>query len=277
MLRRVPLRATSLGGAAHSVAPFMMASARLASPVTDAAAASGGGGGGGAPGAGGLDLERMAFLFGALPKRFVSWADFGALCARHGIADADAAAAAFARCGAVVTAPDGVHCHAPQAVRDACTAMGSPWNACADLEHAASRMRAEVARLRPAYEVQLARCVSARRATWSGMFAFTGVQLAVISRLTYFDLNWDTMEPVSYFLGSGISVLAFAFTMVRGFDFSSHGVDAAVVRAGYVSHPDVVAYFTALEEAERIEAAIADKSSWVRTGRLAVGKDPEQK
>lgn len=215
------------------------------------------------------DKEPLANLAADLPARFMKWSDFDALCQKHRVphnATRDAANK-LAKCGAVVISEDGVHGHAAQAVRDACEALGEPWNPVADLEATASSLRNDLKALRPAYEAQLNRAVRARRATWSGAFAFTGVQLAVFARLTYFDLDWDTMEPVSYFLGSGIGVLGFFWMLSRGFDFSNREVDREVVRKKYVAHPDVVKYFETLERLEKVEKEIDAIMVWVRTGK----------
>lgn len=212
--------------------------------------------------------ESMARLADNLPARFVSWPEFDALCNLYGVADSKAAANALAGCGAVVTCTDGVHGHAPQAIRDACAALEQSWEPTLEMQLRIAKLKKEVVRLRPGYDAQLSKCVTARRQTWSGFFAFIGVQLAVFSRLTYFDLDWDTMEPIAYFLNSGIGVLAFAFAIVRGFDFGNRAVDKRVVQSSYIKHPDVVKYFDEIEELEELEAAMRCKATWVRTGKI---------
>lgn len=161
-----------------------------------------------------------------------------------------------------------MHGHAPQAIRDACEALNEPWNPVASLESEAESLRKQLDELRPAYVAQLSKAVSGRRAMWSGAFAFTGIQLAVFSRLTYFDLDWDIMEPCSFFLGSGISILAFVFMLARGFDFANREVDREVVRKKYLHHPDVVKYFETVERLERVEKDIEKINIWVRTGMI---------
>lgn len=216
-----------------------------------------------------VPLYSAATLAADLPPRFMTWADFETLCAKHDIpqSEARAAAARLAKCGAVVVSEDGVHGHAPQAIRDACAALNEPWNPVSELESTAEVLRKELATLRPAYETQLRKAVSGRRSTWAGAFAYSGVQLAVFSRLTYFDLDWDTMEPVSFFLGSGIGVLAFFFMLFRGFDFSNRDVDREVIRKKYIHHPDVIKYFETHEKIEKLEKEIEAVMVWVRTGK----------
>ncbi|KPA80885.1 putative mitochondrial calcium uniporter protein, mitochondrial [Leptomonas pyrrhocoris] len=61
--------------------------------------------------------------------------------------------------------------------------------------------------LRPA----IARAAKWRRSVWGGALLFAGTQLAVISRLTYFDLDWDIMEPVSYCITIGTALVFYAY------------------------------------------------------------------
>ena len=231
------------------------------------------------------DFECLARLADALPARFMTWKEFDSLCGARGVRDSCAAAAALSACGVVVTSAGGVHGHAPQAILDATAALAptaaptsgadhttppTQWSPVANVHERATALRAEVALLRPAYEAQLAKCANARRRTWAGLFALSGVQLAVFSRLTYFDLDWDTMEPVAYFLGSGIGVLAFGYTLLKGVDFNNRDVDRAAIAAEFIVHPDVVKYFVAIEELERLERHIDTKTEWVRTASVVV-------
>ena len=48
---------------------------------------------------------------------------------------------------------------------------------------------------------------------WGGAMLFSGAQLAIISRLTYFDLDWDIMEPVSYFIGTGTALCFYLYML----------------------------------------------------------------
>lgn len=68
-----------------------------------------------------------------------------------------------------------------------------------------------------------------RKAVWGGAMLFSGTQLAVISRLTYFDLDWDVMEPVSYFLGTGTSLVFFLYVLRYGRDHSYDDFDKTFV------------------------------------------------
>lgn len=79
----------------------------------------------------------------------------------------------------------------------------------------AERRVAELAQQEMAMREQLrpaiARAARWRRTAWGGALFYAGAQLAVISRLTYFDLDWDIMEPVSYCLTIANALVFFAY------------------------------------------------------------------
>ncbi|EPY32408.1 hypothetical protein STCU_02826 [Strigomonas culicis] len=75
-------------------------------------------------------------------------------------------------------------------------------------------LRKEEAAMRAALQPAIAKAARWRRSVWGGALCFAGAQLAIISRLTYFDLDWDIMEPVSYFVGIGTAIL-FYFYFLR--------------------------------------------------------------
>ena len=41
------------------------------------------------------------------------------------------------------------------------------------------------------------------------------LQWGVFLRLTFFELSWDVMEPISYFFSSLWGIMAYAYFMVR--------------------------------------------------------------
>ncbi|EKF32036.1 hypothetical protein MOQ_004121 [Trypanosoma cruzi marinkellei] len=87
------------------------------------------------------------------------------------------------------------------------------------LEEATRRLEAaeaEEAAMRSELQPALLRAAKWRRVVWGGALCFSGAQLAIISRLTFFDFDWDTMEPVSYFLGTGTSLLFFLYFLRHG-------------------------------------------------------------
>lgn len=65
-----------------------------------------------------------------------------------------------------------------------------------------------------------------RRSLWGGALFYAGAQLAIISRLTYFDLDWDIMEPVSYCLATGTALLLYLYLLRYGEEHSCAAVDA---------------------------------------------------
>lgn len=50
-------------------------------------------------------------------------------------------------------------------------------------------------------------------AVWASM-AFMSVQFGFLARLTWWEYSWDIMEPVTYFIGSGMSMLMFAYFLI---------------------------------------------------------------
>ena len=72
------------------------------------------------------------------------------------------------------------------------------------------REQAMTEQLQPA----IARAAKWRRSVWGGALLFAGTQLAVISRLTYFDLDWDIMEPVSYCITVGTALVFYVYYLV---------------------------------------------------------------
>ena len=67
---------------------------------------------------------------------------------------------------------------------------------------------------------------AAERARWrsnvvvgSGL-ALMCTQLVVFMRLTYVELSWDVMEPISYFVGAFNAILVYIYFMVYQRDFS---------------------------------------------------------
>eukprot|EP00995_Heteronema_vittatum_P010000 NODE_5397_length_511_cov_307.590909_g4015_i0.p2 GENE.NODE_5397_length_511_cov_307.590909_g4015_i0~~NODE_5397_length_511_cov_307.590909_g4015_i0.p2 ORF type:complete len:148 (+),score=66.92 NODE_5397_length_511_cov_307.590909_g4015_i0:34-444(+) len=40
---------------------------------------------------------------------------------------------------------------------------------------------------------------------------FVALQMAVLARLTFVDLDWDIMEPVTYFIATGYATIVFAY------------------------------------------------------------------
>ncbi|KAL4423932.1 hypothetical protein ABPG75_001233 [Micractinium tetrahymenae] len=66
----------------------------------------------------------------------------------------------------------------------------------------------------------------ARRAAWRqrafvwGGFATQGMLWALLCRLTYYELSWDVMEPVCFFVGGAQAMLCYTYFMATRRDFS---------------------------------------------------------
>jgi calcium uniporter protein, mitochondrial len=75
--------------------------------------------------------------------------------------------------------------------------------------------------LRPA----IARAAQWRRCVWGGALLFAGTQLAVISRLTYFDLDWDIMEPVSYCITISTALFFYGYYLWQNEEHTYEGFD----------------------------------------------------
>ena len=66
---------------------------------------------------------------------------------------------------------------------------------------------------------------SAQRTTavvWGGL-GFMALQFGLLARLTWWEYSWDIMEPVTYFVGYGTAMAAYAyFVLTRQVRTSSH-------------------------------------------------------
>ena len=118
-------------------------------------------------------------------------------------------------------------------------------------------------------EVQKAcdRAASTRRFMWGGAMAYAGTQLAVISRLTYFDLDWDVMEPVTYFLGTGTALIFYGWMLYFRQEHSYEECDkrlvnAAVRRILVKQQFDFARYRTLTEDINATKKAIREAEEW---------------
>ncbi|KAG5475828.1 hypothetical protein CUR178_03541 [Leishmania enriettii] len=165
----------------------------------------------------------------------ISQAKFAHFCAAAHVEDAEAALAYLAAAGVVVVLDGGKLIHLRpvlyletlEMIHGAATTSSTSNNAtsaahskpsatgCSFMLEEAERRVVELAkrekemrsRLRPA----IAQAARWRRTVWGGALLYAGAQLAIISRLTYFDLDWDVMEPVSYVMTMANALLFFLY------------------------------------------------------------------
>lgn len=71
----------------------------------------------------------------------------------------------------------------------------------------------------------IAKAARWRRSLWGGALLYAGSQLAIISRLTFFDLDWDIMEPVSYCLAIGTALVFYVYFLCFGTEHTYSEVD----------------------------------------------------
>ncbi|RNF10522.1 putative calcium uniporter protein, mitochondrial [Trypanosoma conorhini] len=153
-------------------------------------------------------------------------------CAESHIEDSDEALRLLAEAGTVVPISGGkeVHLRPLQLVHmyeDLVVAAAGP-SSDFFIEEATRRLEAaeaDAAAMRRELQPAVVRAAKWRRRVWGAALCFTGAQLAVISRLTFFDLDWDIMEPVSYFLGTGTSLLFFGYFLRHGRSHSYRDYD----------------------------------------------------
>lgn len=172
--------------------------------------------GGGADG----DSERGAC------REVISRELFNRYCAESHVGDSDKALQLLAESGCLVSLAGGTAAHLRPAqflrVYEECGGAGGPTGEKGGeffLDEAAARLAAaqaeEAAMLR---ELQPALRVAARwrRVVWGGALFLMGAHMAIVSRLTFFELDWDTMEPLTYFFAASASILFYLFFLRHG-------------------------------------------------------------
>eukprot|EP00047_Mylnosiga_fluctuans_P005655 m.241806 g.241806 ORF g.241806 m.241806 type:complete len:295 (-) comp13922_c0_seq1:56-940(-) len=90
------------------------------------------------------------------------------------------------------------------------------------------------------------------RMAWMGL-AFMSVQFGFMARLTWWDYSWDIMEPVTYFVGYGTSMLYFAYYVATKAEFgplavTDRHISAALIKRAAKSGLDVQAYNKLVDE-----------------------------
>jgi hypothetical protein len=170
---------------------------------------------------------------------------------------------------------DTYHLHAPALIAeaDAIAAAASPaaaaseqWSPCASEEIALKTIEAQIEEAEPAYRAVVVKASGRRKAFWGGAVAVAGLQAAVVSRLTFFDLDWDIMEPVSYFLGSGTSLCFFIFMLKFGADCTPRFFDETVT-GKFAKDDAVVKYLELVSQRDALKTRIDQKRQWFETRR----------
>ena len=86
-------------------------------------------------------------------------------------------------------------------------------------------METKIAELEPHQHRFVTQSQRRRNTLWGSALAFSGLQLAMVSRLTFFDFDWDLMEPVSYFIGQATSLAFFTYMFKYGVEHSYDRAD----------------------------------------------------
>lgn len=141
------------------------------------------------------------------------------------------------------------------------------WDPCASLREELCNVETAMEQAEPAYREVVAKAARRRKTVWGAAVAAGGTQLAVISRLTYFDLDWDIMEPVSYFLGTGTSLAFFAYMIKYGAECTPKFFDSTLT-GRFAKEDAVVKYLELRDRREELLARIAAKEKWFATAAL---------
>jgi hypothetical protein len=158
------------------------------------------------------------------PKTHLTVTEFDALLAEHGF-DTEAkrrtVTRAFCDAGVVVKFEDIIYLNGAQVTKDVLRSLPVVPSSVYGLDpKTLTELEMELATLKIQVDAAAAR---ARRR--SNVIVFGGLlalcaQLAMFMRLTYVELSWDVMEPISYFVGVFNAILVYIYFMVNKRDFS---------------------------------------------------------
>lgn len=171
----------------------------------------------------------------------VTDAAFQQLLSECHVVDPTAATKALVDAGCILPIDGGAHYHLRPAqwLHDVTSATSdkdttAPFSSLSIVEDAQAECeRAEAAHASIAKDLDgaISKASRWRKCIWGGAMVFSGAQLAIISRLTYVDLDWDIMEPVSYFLGTGTSLVFFLYVLKYKRDHSYADFDRTMLPA----------------------------------------------
>ena len=161
---------------------------------------------------------------GTKPTTHLTRAAFDALLAEHGYNDAASradATRAFRDAGAVVVLGDLVYLDGAQVTKDILRALPAVPGAVYGLDpETLAELESEMAAIQVDVDAGAARAARRSNAIVFGGLVLLCAQLATFVRLTYVELSWDVMEPISYFVGVFNAILLYVYFMVNQRDFS---------------------------------------------------------
>lgn len=165
------------------------------------------------------ELESLAEV-----KSHVSYSEFADIVKGAGGGDdADVAAACktLQDAGVIIKLEDVVYLHPSQLTRDVLKVLpGVPSSVFGVSKEELEGLEAELAEMQAAMEKAAAKARFNSNAIVGSGLLLLCAQLAVFIRLTYVELSWDVMEPVSYFVGVFNAILVYIYFMLYKRDFS---------------------------------------------------------
>lgn len=95
------------------------------------------------------------------------------------------------------------------------------------------------------------------RLAWLGL-GFMGLQFGFLARLTWWEYSWDIMEPVTYFVGYGTSMVMFAYYVLTRQELSGPAVSDRKMRLIFAKEAarqglDIQAYNNLVDEVDKLE------------------------
>jgi hypothetical protein len=189
--------------------------------------------------------------------------EFERLAKECGVSDPAAARAPLIDSGAVVDLGTHIHLRPAQFLQQTVKWEGPVREAEEDLVSATQTMDAHSSAL----DGTLQALSRKRKAIWGCALTLSGAQLAIISRLTYFDLDWDTMEPISYFLGTGTSLVFYLYLLWFRREHSYTDFDHTFVASGLrakASHIDWSQYDTDAAHYNSVKLRRTTVGNWMK-------------
>eukprot|EP01063_Lacrimia_lanifica_P024126 TRINITY_DN32089_c0_g1_i1.p2 TRINITY_DN32089_c0_g1~~TRINITY_DN32089_c0_g1_i1.p2 ORF type:complete len:224 (+),score=99.45 TRINITY_DN32089_c0_g1_i1:83-754(+) len=161
--------------------------------------------------------------------QYVSFEEFHAKCVDAGVADSTAFLRGLEGTGSVVYKGGVLNLHPEQVFNEITASAGVAAEEC---EHYMARQALEE-KLRPMEEKKAAIDQKAelwRRKIWARTLAYCGFQMALFSRFTFVDFEWDIMEPVSWLVVQFNAVLFFGWMYRHGVEHTHEMYDAMILK-----------------------------------------------